>query len=110
MGRKNILRNIVPFHKFAKEKLFPSNKNLSSRFFLFQNCLEKKNSAKFLISFCDSLFFEPKEKFSVNFAKMLQNTRKAKFSCMLLILGGETIFGNIGPFSLVWPKKVVFNK
>ena len=41
MGRKAVLLNIVPFHMFAKKKLFPLNKKLSSKFFLFQTCLEK---------------------------------------------------------------------
>ena len=41
---------------------------------------------------------------------MLQNSRKALFSCMWLILSRKTVFVNISPILLLCTKRIVYNK
>ncbi len=104
--RKTVFVNICPVSLVWPKKFFHSKSTFSSGFAPFQT-FEKKLSAYFLTYFYDSHVFQTKCEVSIIFRKNAYKYRKILFSCMWLILRRKTIFFNICPISLVWPKKVV---
>ena len=85
-GEKQFLLIIVPFYCFEQKQLFTPNPNFPLAFLLFK--LDEKSNLfeYFWASFWDSHFLNKKRSFQWIFPKILKKKKKAKFSCMWLIL------------------------
>ena len=109
-GKKEFLLIFDPFYGFEQNGLFSSNQN-----FLLDLPLSKIVWKTNYLSLSDLLseivtFLTKKNSFQWIVPKMLQNNRRAYFSCMWLTLREKKIFVYICPVLLLWTKRIVYNK
>ena len=93
------------FYWFNKKKMFKQIQ-IFLRICVVSNMLRKKKFLSISVLHSKIVTFRLKREFSVNFPKMLQNNRKAYFTCIWLTLGRKTVFINICPLPLIWSKKL----
>ena len=107
LGRKTVFLNINPLLLVWSKKLF-NQTQIFLRICPLSNMVRKTNFLSFSVLVSEIVNFLTKKRSSRWISpKILQNHRKAEFSCMWLNLGRKTFFFNINPLLLVWSKKVV---
>ncbi len=103
---RQFLLLFVTFYWFDQKQLFKQIK-IFLRISHFSNLLRKTNFLSIFVLYSEIITFLTKKRSSRWISpKMLQNKRKAYFTCMLLSLG-RIFFFNICPLLLVWSKTVV---
>ena len=105
---KQFLLIFVPFYWFDQKNLFKQIQ-IFLRICPFSNMVRKKKFLSISVLVSEIITFLTKKISSLwTSPKMLQNNRKAQFSCMWLNLGRKTVYVNFCPFLLVWSKTVVY--
>ena len=110
LRRKTFLFIFGQFYCFEQKGLFTTNPNFLLDLLLFKLVEKNELSDYFRASFWDIFLGTKKSSFQLNSPKLLQNNRKALFSCMRLILRRKTVFVNICPVLVLCTKRVVYNK
>ena len=108
LGRKTVyIFYLSPFTGLIKNNCLNKSK-FASGFAPFQTLVRKTNFLSISVLVSEIVTFLTKKRSSLWISpKILQNNRKAEFSCMWLNLGRKTVFVNINPLLLVWSKTVV---
>ena len=107
LGGETIFFRIWPFLLVWSKRFVLTNPNFTQDL-PFSNMLRKTNFLSFSVLLSGIAIFLTKKRSSLwIFTKMLQNNRKAQFSCMCLTLGRITVFIRICPIWQVWSKRIV---
>ena len=102
LGRKTVFVNINPLLLVWSKKLF-NQTQIFLRICPLSNMVRKTNFLSFSVLVSEIVNFLTKKRSSPWISpKILQNNRKAEFSCMWLNLGRKTVFVNIYPLLMVW--------
>ena len=106
-GGRNFFFRIWPFLLVWSKIFVLTNPNFTQDL-PFSNMLRKTNFLSFSVLLSGIAIFLTKKRSSLwIFTKMLQNNRKAQFSCMCLTLGRITVFIRICSIWQVWSKRIV---
>ena len=102
LGEKQFLLILIPFYWFDQKELF-NQTQIFLRICPLSYMVRKTNFLSFSVLVSDIVNFLTKKRSSPWISpKILQNNRKAEFSCMWLNLGRKTVFVNIYPLLMVW--------
>ena len=107
-GEKHLLLIFISFYWFDQKQLFKQIQ-IFLRISQFSNMVRKTNFLSISVLVSEIVTFLTKKISSLwTSPKMLQNNRKAQFSCMWLNLGRKTVYVNFCPLLQVWSKTVVY--